>query len=42
MTSIVNLGVRLPDFLSKKELKQALKELVQQEAEKATYQLKKQ
>ena len=31
MTSIVNLGVRLPDFLSKKELKQALKELVQQE-----------
>ena len=31
MTSIVNLGVQLPDFLSKKELKQALKELVQQE-----------
>ncbi len=31
MTSIVNLGVRLPDFLFKKELKQALKELVQQE-----------
>ena len=31
MTSIVNLGVQLPDFLSKKELKQTLKELVQQE-----------
>jgi rRNA maturation RNase YbeY len=31
MTSIVNLGVKLPDFLSKKELKQALKELAQQE-----------
>ena len=31
MTSIVNLGVQLPDFLSKKELKHALKGLVQQE-----------
>ena len=28
MTSIVNLGVKLPDFLSKKELKLAVKELV--------------
>ena len=31
MTSIVNLGVKLPDFLSKKELKLAVKELVHQE-----------
>lgn len=31
MTSIVNLGVKLPDFVSKKELKSAVKELVFQE-----------
>jgi rRNA maturation RNase YbeY len=28
MTSIVNLGVKLPDFVSKKELKTVVKELV--------------
>jgi probable rRNA maturation factor len=31
MTSIVNLGVKLPDFVSKKELKSVVKELVFQE-----------
>ena len=28
MTSIINLGVKIPSFVSKKELKQALKDLV--------------
>jgi rRNA maturation RNase YbeY len=31
MTSIVSLGVKLPDFVSKKELKSVVKELVFQE-----------
>lgn len=31
MTTIVNLGVKIPTFVSKKELKEALKDLTQQE-----------
>jgi hypothetical protein len=28
MTTIINLGVKIPSFVSKKELKQAVKDLV--------------
>ena len=31
MTTIVNLGVKIPTFVSKKELKEAIKDLTQQE-----------
>ena len=31
MTTIVNLGVKIPTFVSKKELKEAVKDLTQQE-----------
>ena len=31
MTTIVNLGVKIPSFVSKKELKEAVKDLTQQE-----------
>lgn len=31
MTTIINLGVKIPSFVSKKELKQAVKELVSNE-----------